>query len=129
MGEMSDGLHIEADHLLGLGPVGSTKLAVVAHAGVVDEAIWIEVLFGKRIDKVNASLGIGEIGCENLDLEFGVGRNQLFSDFVEDFFASGDENESLDVGGELAGKFQPQSGTGPGDQGAAEIGAGLRVHK
>ena len=126
---MGEGLDVEADHLLGLGPVGSTKFAVIAHAGVVDEAVGIELIFGERVDEVDARLGIGEITDEDLDLEVGVGRDQFLRDFLKNFLASGDENEGLDVRSELAGKFQPQSGAGPGDEDAAEVGAGLRVHK
>ena len=78
---------------------------------------------------MNTGPGISEITDEYLDLEVGVGRDQFFRDFLKNFFASGDENEGPDVRSELAGKFQPQSGAGPGDKDAAEVGAGLGVHK
>ena len=129
VGKVGEGLHVEADHLFRFFPFGSTKLAVVSHPGVVDEEVGIEFLRRKGIDEMNASFGIGEVGGEDLDLELGVCRNQLLRDVFKNLLPSGDEDEGLDVRSELAGVFQPQTGTGPGNEGAAEIGAGVRFHK
>ena len=78
---------------------------------------------------MNAGLGFGEISDEDLDLEVGVGRYQFFRDFLKNFFASGDENEGVDLRSELAGKFQPQSEAGPSNEDAAEVETGLRFQK
>ena len=64
VGEVGECLHVEADHLFRLIPVGSMKLAVVSHAGIVQQEIGIEVLLRERIKEVVATGIVCEVGGE-----------------------------------------------------------------
>jgi hypothetical protein len=121
VGEMGQGLHIEADHLLGLIPIGSTKLPVVAHAGVVEQAVGVKVLAREGVDEVVATGRAGKIAGDDFDAEGRVGLNKFFGEFLQKRFAPGDENKGLDAGRELNGILPSESGAGTGNEGAVNF--------
>jgi len=121
VGEMGQGLHVEADHLPGLLPIGGTKLSVVAHAGIVEQAVGVKVFVGEGVEEMVAPGRVGKVAGDNFDLEGRVGFNEFFGEFLEEGPASGGENEGLDAGRELNGILPSESGAGARNESAVDF--------
>lgn len=106
-------------------PFGGRKLAVIAHARVVDEAVDYPVLVVDLLHQGRDGLGLGEVGWDDEDLEVGVLLVEGLAEFGEEVMAASDEHHALDIRCELEGEFGAEARGSASDEGTAELGCGF----